>query len=119
MYRIESTNIQNDEGKKNIFRQKLKTVLFFIADFFVFAFCVYALIVKHKAWEVCDYHFNLWIETVSLLGGISFIINFFSYYLLNKIQNFQVDNSSAVNSCKLIIPNRFNSNFYLTLAVTV
>ena len=86
MYRIEST--KNDESEKSIFRQKLKTVLFFIADFFVTAFCVFALIVKHKAWEDCDYDFNLWIETVSAIGGVSLIINFFSYYLLNKIQNF-------------------------------
>ena len=97
MYRIESSAIQDNNPKKGFNRQKFKTVLFFIADIAVFGISITALGMKYQEWKSCVYHFDLWIETVSALGGLSLAINFVSYYLLLKIQNFEVDQNSELS----------------------
>ena len=56
-------------------------------DLGLLALCTYSLFDMYENWKKCYYNFDLWIITVCLVGGVSLIVNFYSYSLLWKMQS--------------------------------
>lgn len=87
MYRIESTAEETGSYQKRLRRQKIKTIAFFVLDIGLLALCIYSLFDMFDKWQRCYYNFDAWIITVCLVGGVSLIINFYSFALLWKMQS--------------------------------
>lgn len=106
MYRVESSN---NREKKQIKRQKLKTVFFFGLDLIVFVLCLSATIKMFKRWDNCYYDFNAWSILVSIFSFFSLLLNFLQYHTIKLNENYlDVDEystpgrmaSAAEDTCK-------------------
>ena len=82
LLRMEPNEICDATTKKTLFRRKLKTILFFAVDIGMLLICIVSLVVLHKEWSECHYHFNAWISVLILFCFLCLIVDTIDYCML-------------------------------------
>ena len=99
---------QTSVSARRIRRMKLKTAVFMLLDIALLTVTVLALAVKYKSWKYqCHKRFGLWLESITITGGISIITNWSVYFLLNKIKRAKIAFEEGQDGKCLLASHRY------------